>query len=944
MNNLALILTKYVSVTKNRERKMFYKIYNKKFLFLFLLICAQNLFAQTKGTITGLVIDKATGEALIGANVILQGTKQGSSTDIDGKFRISSVEPGSYTLVVSMISYSKFILSNVVVNANSVSSYNIALTQETISVNEVVVQSKVDNSFEAALLNKIKRSESIGDGLSAEQIKRTPDVTSSEVLKRISGVSIVDNKFLFVRGTSERYNNALLNNSSLASTEPDKKSFAFDLLPSNLLDNTIIVKSFTPDKPGEFSGGLVELNTIDFPDKLKMYISVSSSYTHNTTFKNFYSSSGGKFDFLGIDDGSRKIPDAIPSDLNKGNYSSSQLTEFAKSFKNNWSINSSKAPVNSGFSFSIGDGTTLIGENFGFVASISLRNNYSNTHIVRNEYEADNSKRYNFSGFQSKYSTLLGGLLNLSYKFAGKNKISIKNTYSRASDDEVAELTGSQYSDSGTDQIQTAFRFTERYVFSTQLIGEQNFPSINNLNVEWRINNSTSKRIEPDYRRIIYSKSIGEDVPYSALLGFQVNQKNGGRFFSDLSEDTKGAGIDLTLPINDIKLKFGGLIDFKDRDFNSRLFGVIINAAGNGITDYNLLYLPKEQIFAPENFRKNGFSIQEYLNGTNKYRAEQRINSAYIMTDFNFKFFENEIRFITGARIEYSNQTIKSRDLSDQKDFVVGLSNTVVLPSINLIYKLNESTNIRTAFSKTVNRPELRELAPFAYFDFYTQTSLRGNENLKMAFIKNYDIRLETFPNIGEMVSASIFYKDIKDAIEQVVVTGSALGSERTYSNSKSAKVYGLEIEGRLSLGNFIKGLNGFAISGNYSLIKSNVIVEGSETTIARKNRPLQGQSPYVVNLSLSYNDINNGTLISLIYNKIGKRIVEVATAYEEDVIEMPRDIVDITISQNIFQNFELKFSIKDLLAMQQKFIQGNNIARMNSKDRSISLGISYKL
>lgn len=922
---------------------MFNKFF-KIIVIIITLILSQNLSAQSKGTITGTVIDKSTGETLIGANVILQGTKQGASTDIEGKFRINSVEPGTYTLVISMISYSKLVVPNVIVKANNVSKYDVALTPETISVNEVVVQSKVDNSYEAALINKMKRSESIGDGLSAEQIKRSPDVTSSDALKRISGVSIVDNKFIFVRGTSERYSNALLNNSSLASTEPDKKSFAFDLLPSNLLDNTIIIKSYTPDKPGDFSGGLVELNTIDFPDRLKMNLSVSSSYTENTTFNNFSSYSGGKLDFLGIDDGSRKIPDAIPSDLSKGNYSSSQLLDFAKSFKNNWSIHSSKAPVSSGFSFSIGDGTTLIGENFGFVASISFRNNYSNTNIVRNEYESDNSKRFSFSGGQSKYSTLWGGLLNVSYKFAGSNKISFKNTYSRTSDDEVAELKGSNYSDTGTDQIQTAFRFTERYVLTSQLIGEHNFASLNNLRFEWRVNNSTSKRSEPDYRRIIYSKSLGENVPYSALLGFQVNQKNGGRFFSDLSENAKGVGVDFTLPIENIKVKFGGLFDSKHRDFNSRLFGIITNAAGNGYTDYSLLYLPKEEIFALENFRKNGFSIQEYLNGTSNYRADQKINSGYLMTDFPISLLGNELRIITGARVETSNQTINSRDLSDRYDLNINLKNTDILPSLNLIYKINETINIRTAFSQTINRPELRELAPFAYFDFYTQTSLRGNENLKRAIIKNYDFRFETYPNVGEMISASVFYKDIKDAIEQVVVTGSALGSERTFLNSKSAQVYGLEFEGRLSLGNYFHALNGFALTGNYSLIKSNVNVEGSETTIARKDRPLQGQSPYVINFSLSYSDINSGTELSLSYNRIGKRIVEVATAYEEDVFEMPRDLIDFTITKTVFQNFELKLAIKDLLATDQKFMQGDNLARLNSRDRSVSFGISYKL
>ena len=916
-----------------------------KSLLIFLLVNVSiSAQTKTKGAIGGKVIDQSTGEPIIGANIVLANTNYGAASDLDGNYLISNIEPGEYDLIVSYISYAKTRIPNIKVTAGQKSIVNVALKPEAINVEEVIVISKADNSYEAALLNKQRNSVTISDGISAEQIKKSPDATSSEALKRITGVSIVENKFVFVRGTSERYSNAMLNNAPLSSTEPDKKSFAFDLIPSNLLDNTIIEKTYTPDKPGNFAGGLVNINTIDFPDKLKFNISLTSSYTNNITFASFKTYKGGKLDFLGIDDGSRNLPSTIPSNLSKGNYSSNEILEFAKSLPNNWSTKQTKAPLNGGFMISLGDGVTLFGPKFGFVAALSYRNQFNKISLERNEFEASGEPRFNYSGEQFTYSTLWGGILNLSYKLNDYHKFSFKNTYSHTSDDEVSELKGNQFTDSGTEQILSSLRFTSRGVYSGQLSGEHYFSNLNNLQFEWKLYNSISHRDEPDYRRMIYSREIGSDNQFAALLGPQVNLKNGGRFYSNLDEDTKGINLDISLPVSSVKIKFGGSIENKNRNFKSRLIGTIINAPGNGYTDFSLLYLPMDRIFSPENYRRNGFSIQEYLNGTNNYKAQQEYIAAYLMFEHNISLFEKELKIIAGTRLENSKQTINSRDLSDQIDLNYQLKDLDLLPSLNIIYKISDNTNLRLSANQTVNRPELRELAPFAYFDFYTQTSLRGNPYLKRALIKNYDFRYETYLGINELLSASIFYKDIKDAIEQVVVSGSALGSERTFMNSDIAKVYGIELEGRLSLNRVSNLLSNFSINSNITLINSTVTVKATETTIARTGRPLQGQSPYVVNIALTYNSQDLGTTISLLYNRIGERIVEVATAYEDDIIEKPRDIIDLVVNHRLTENIDLKLTAKDILAQNKIFMQGNKKARLDSNNSSISFNISYKL
>lgn len=910
---------------------------------LFLIIGLSQSFAQSKGKITGLVLDKETGEPIIGANVLIDNTNIGAATDLEGKFRIENVNPGKYEIVISYISYSKTIVKDVVVESNKETELKVALSSEAISVDEVVVIDKIDRSYENALLNQRKKSSTISDGLSSEQIKRNNDASTSDALKRIPGVTLLDNKFIFVRGTSERYSNAQLNNTSLSSTEPEKKSFAFDLLPTNLLSNTIVVKSFTPDISGDFAGGTVQINTIDFPDKLKINLSYSSSYNSNTTFKNFSTYSGGA-SFWGFDNGQRSLPSSFPANLGTAGLTRTEINDLAKTLNNVWMPESRKAPLNNNFSLSVGDGTTLLGQNFGFVAAISFRNSYKNSEIKRNEYEASGEPRFEFKGNQSTYSTMLGGMLNISYKFSDFHKFSFKNTYSRSSDDEVSELYGAQYTDAGKDQIQTALRFTERDVFSTQLNAEHVIPVLKNLKIEWKGYYSESNRNEPDYRRIIYGKDIGTDDPYAAILGFQPNLKNGGRFYSNLFDKTRGASVDLSLPTTYAKYKFGAFYEEKKRDFTSRLISVIINASGNGFTDFSLLYLPLNEIFAPENFRRNGFSIEEYQNGSNNYFAKQDVFSSYGMIEIPFYLFNEEFNFIGGARLENSLQQINSFDLSGRIPLSNQLKKIDVLPSLNLIYRLSPITNIRLAYSQTVNRPELRELASFAYFDFTTQTSVRGNPDLQRALIRNYDLRFEIFPGVGELLSASLFYKTISNAIEKVVVTGSALGSERTFANSDKARIYGFELEGRFTLGFLGSYFSNFSLNGNYSWIKSLVNVKGTETTIPREERPLQGQSPYVINFGLYFNEPFSGTSLAILFNRIGERIVEVATAYEEDVTEQPRNLIDLILSKQFMDKFEIKLGIKDLLAQEQVFTQGSKRSRVNSASTGISLGLSYKI
>ncbi|HWP81129.1 MAG TPA: TonB-dependent receptor [Bacteroidota bacterium] len=907
----------------------------------FLTATAQS---QPHGRIIGSVIDSETTEPLIGANVILERTTKGAASDLKGEFIIDGVEPGTYTVLVTVLSYAKQRIENVVIRGGETVRLNVVMKPETITLGEVVVEAKSVLSYEGALLTQQRKATSIGDGISAEQIKRSPDASSADALRRVTGISIVDNKFLFVRGTPERYSNTMLNGSPVASTEPDKRAFSFDILPSNLIESGVITKSFTPDLPGDFAGGVAKLSTIDFPSALTFQANTFAAFHGRTSLRPFTTSPGGKNDYLGIDDGTRSLPAGFPKNLGDPSHTPPDILRYARSLKNNWAPRQTHAPLNGGFLLSLGDGITFLGNNFGFVTALTYRSSFENSSIERNEYEASGEPRFQYTGQQSVHSVSWGAIGNFSYRPSNVHRVSLRNTYTRDADDEATQFFGIQYTDIGAEQKHVALRYVSRAVYSGQVTGEHFFPFLNSTQMEWKASYSESDRQEPDYRRIVYFREAGSNDPFTASLGFQANLKNGGRYYSTLSDRSRGVAVDFSTPISTAKLKFGTFVDRKVRDFGSRLIGIVVNGRGNGFTDAELYTLPIDRIFAPENFRRNGFSLDEYQNGTNNYTAEQTITAWYAMLDMPLNLLEREFRLIAGARMERSVQRVVSKDVSALKEIRIELANVDVMPSVNLIYVMDENANLRLAYSQTVNRPELRELAPFAYFDFNTQTSLRGNDHLRQSLIRNYDLRYELFPRAGELLSASVFYKSFSDAIEQVVVSGSALGSERTFLNAESARNYGIELEARLGLSLLARVLEPFSLRGNYARIKSSVNVAGTETTLQKRNRPLQGQSPSMLNLGLQYSNPDLGTSISLFYYRFGPRIVEVATAYEEDVIEQPRQLVDLVITQSIAERYEVKLTAKDILAEEQVFLQGNKRARANEKGTLYSLGIAFKI
>jgi outer membrane receptor protein involved in Fe transport len=898
---------------------------------------------QGTGSVSGIVIDGESGETLIGVNVVIAGTTIGATTDVSGRYSLR-LDPASYTLVFTYIGFDSRTVENVEVRAGQTTTLDVTLMPDTLGLGEVIVEARAMRNTEASLLRMQARAPTISDGISAQQIRRSPDSNSGDALRRVTGVSIMGGKFAFVRGIPERYNATMLNGTSVASTEPDRRAFAFDMLPANLLENIVVVKSASPNLPGDFSGGLLQLNTVSYPERFSVGFSYANSYTPGVTFEPFVTSERGKWDFLGFDDGTRRLPSSFPTS-NLSRLSAAELAalqpDLVEMMSRNWTQQVRTAPVNTSMSVSMGNSARIAGADVGLISALTYRSNYSASGIVRREIEADDMFRFDYSGNQFISAVNWGALVNLSVRPSPNHSISFKNLYSRAADDEVTNLEGNQY-EAGFDQYIVGMRYLSRDVYNGQFSGDHFLPfpgSGRGLQLRWDAFMNKTRRDEPDYRRITYNREIGSNEDRFASIFYDVRIGTGGRFFSELDEVGQGLGLHATLPLGGARLMAGGQIEDKDRTFETRLIGAATARRG---FDFDILRQPLDVIFSPENFGTNGFRVTESSTGSGSYSAQQALAAGFLMADMPLTAISRRLRLVGGVRFEHSVQGLESVSFSGDS-VSVRRPNSDLLPSVNLTFSVAPTSNIRFAYSRNVNRPELRELAPYAYYDFEVQTTIYGNPDLEQAVIQNYDLRLETYPAPGQMLSASVFYKGFRNAIERVVVPGVALNAERTYANADRATNYGFELEARYGLGFMGRYLRESSVNANYTLVRSDVTVEGSGFFLSRTGRPLQGQSPYLVNLGFNLVDPLVGTSVSLLYNRFGRRIVEVATAYKDDIMEEPRDVLDLVITQPINGRFEMRFAARDILGQHQRFTQEGIMIRSNERFSAYTFGFSIR-
>lgn len=904
---------------------------------LILTIISLSTYSQA-GKVEGKITDSKTGKALAGVSVTLAGNQQGTATDLDGRFVLTIPAAKSQIIRVSSVGYQTKEIENVEVAADALINLDIVLQEATKTEAEIVIRTTRRQETTAALIAYQRNTNTIAQVVSAESIKRSPDKNTSEVLKRIPGTSIQEGKYIIVRGLNDRYNQAMLNGILLGTTEPDRKTFSFDIFPAGMIDNIIVNKASLPEFSAEWAGGLVQINTKDVPAKNYMNVTIGTGFNTQTIGKDFYSYKGGKLDFLGIDDGFRAIPDALPVRSKYNTMDRAEKTELGKLFKNVWSADKNSSDIlsvlNSGFQLSGGFNKKLGGNNkLGAVFAVNYNKSNKRIDYINNRLfivnDATPSITFDYSDQKYTQDILWGGLANVTLKLGNNNKISFKNLLNVNATKYVNERTGKDFEFDpflGENIRATELALKTNTFFNTSLSGDHNLPKYK-ANFHWYGSFNILDQYIPDRRRIQYNQDPGIDgAPYKLLIGAsQSSQKSGSRYYGFLNDYNYVGGADLTKSFSlfqrEQSVKGGYFFQVKDRLFDSRPFAIYLP------TDNPALILqPADKVFSPENFgtgSDNKFGFNELAGDQYRYIANTILNAGYLQLGNQFS---EKIKATYGVRFENYDQVIGSLKQSDHRHLHTEVLD--FLPGVNLTYKINNKTNLRIAASQTVIRPEFRELSDFAFYDFDLSATVSGNSTLKRTNVTNTDIRYEIYPRSGELFTAGVFYKNFKNPIE-LFFNQSGAGSSSTfnYINADKAYSFGVEIEMRKKL-DFTDAFKNFTFQTNVSYIYNRVSKNSSNL-----NRPMQGQSPYVVNAALQYDVEKYGINTTLLFNQVGDRIFYVGGNDFPPVTERHRALLDFQVAKKIMkEEAELKLNISDLLNTANIFYLDVNNDRKYSK------------
>lgn len=955
----------------------------KKITFLLIALCGMftSLMAQS-GIISGKITEADSGFEVIGGTVVIQGTDKGTVTDIDGTYQLD-VEAGTYTVEVSYVGFATQEITDVIVTASTTTSLDVQLGESAIELEGVEIVAKAFKNTEAAVLAIQKTAPVVLDGISSAQISKSGDNDVAAAVKRVTGVTVEGGKYVYVRGLGDRYSKTTLNGAAIPGLDPNRNTVQMDLFPTNLVDNILVYKTFAPNLPGDFTGGYVDIATKDFPEQFTLNASASVGYNPQANLnKNFLTYNGGSRDVLGFDDGSRAIPSTIAEGRESiPNYSEGlndaskarALRDATEAFNNNWSMYQEGQPVNSSFSLSAGNQKTLFGKPLGFIAAMTyqrsfrsydngaygiyeLTGNVANTSRLNTQLLLDDNK--------SEEETLWGAMFSTSYKMTPNNKVNLTLMHNQSATSTARFLEGTKFRDDADDIFQTrTWQFLERGLSTAQLSGKHSFGE-RNAKLSWISSYAMSSQDEPDLR--YFTNRINGITGNAFIKPSSDNVPT--RFYRNMQQNNWDNKVDFTLPFDQwsgmsAEFKVGAGYLMKARTFREDRFNFNNNElsiADGDIFAYfhpdNILMHNPEDVAGYDN-GGNGIYVADNYDPKNNYNAAQSVASAYAMVQLPLT---DKLSAVAGVRAEQTAIQLETFDTDitlDRYPTLDGeqniLNNLDILPSLNLNYELGERSKLRFGYNKTIARPSFRELAPFASFAVDGGFVFVGNPDLQRTTIDNVDLRWEMYPQSGEIISVSTFYKQFTNPIERTF-NPEAQNTELTLRNVDAATLIGAEVEVRKNLGVIADKLAHFDLGANFTYVYSRTAIDAEELALIRANdsdangfREMYGQSPYVINALLGYKN-DKGTKANLSFNIVGSRISTVTRGATPNYYQKARPSLNFNIAQRITDHLSARFSANNLLdADYQEIATYKGVEypiASYQMGRTFSLGINYKL
>ncbi len=904
-------------------------------ILLMLVAAVPQLAAQaSRGRIVGRVVDAIQGSPIAGAEVELVDGGRRQLTALDGRYTLPDVPAGRASIRVRMIGYGSKLVSGIAVESGKAAEQDVALDVAAIQLEEIAVTSEAERGSVTRALDEQRTAVGIVNTMSAEQIGKTPDSDAGQAMQRVSGVTVQDGKYVAVRGLGERYTTTELNGARIPSPDPEKKVVPLDVFPSGLLASITTAKTFTPDQWGDFSGAQVNLTTREFPAHRLFSLSVSSGFNSAATGQDVLRAPRTGSEWLGFAGSARGLPGPLVGVRSLQGRTDAEINSMISSFRNAWAPVAGKGTANGSLSLAVGGNDPIAGLDLGYIGSLS----YGYGQEVRVDevralpnVEGDSLVPIDqYTGSTGRTSVLWGGLFNLTTHLGSASRISFNNSYTRSADNEANQLGGLN-EEFATPLVLSRTTFTARGVRSNQLTGEHLLGERHT--VDWSVTNSRVTRDEPDRSDLSY---IGATDPATGQLVRSLwfaGEFSATKTFSTLSENGWDFAGNYRLALGSltrpVMVKTGVAHRKVDRDADSQPYDVQSR-------DLSVA----ERSVAPSQLFDGTYAMDGRLSlfvdqVGGQYTAHDRITAGYAMVDVPLG---NRLHVIGGGRVEHWGLDLTSFDRTLSRDSTVTRRNTDLLPSLALNYALSPDQNLRLSASRTLSRPEYREITNVQSFNPIDGTFLFGNTNLQRALVQNYDARWEWYPREGEILSLGVFAKRFSDPIERVFVFTSGAAA-LSYINAERATDIGVEAEVRTRLDALGHGLRDLTFFANATLMRSRITPGDSSLTSAE--RPLVGQAGYVVNGGLTYS--HDGWSATALYNVVGRRVAEAGFRPYPDVYEEPRQLLDVSLEVPVFTELAFKLDARNLLDARVRFTQGTVERLAYRSGRVLSVGAQWQ-